>query len=164
MVELPAVHPRTVRPTGRSPRAHSPDAKSRGTRDNAARLLHMEPVRVHHTFLARCIDRRKSNRTNHPISYLNTLLKTRRESIEAIMRELISSWRFLVCQCDIAFSVVTFVLFCFVFVFLLSFNPRPFVQSLFDTQAPRPAATRSRLTTVCALFSFVDFSLLWRWR
>ena len=34
MVQLPEVHPRTVRPTERSPRAQNPDAKSRGTRDN----------------------------------------------------------------------------------------------------------------------------------
>ena len=44
MVQLPNVHPRTVRPTERSPRAHNPDAKSRGTRDNAVRLRHEEPT------------------------------------------------------------------------------------------------------------------------
>ena len=46
MVQLPEVHPRTVRPTERSPRAQNPDAKSRGTRDNAIRLRHVEPARV----------------------------------------------------------------------------------------------------------------------
>ena len=46
MVQLPEVHPRTVRPTKRSPRAPNPDAKSRGTRDNAVRLRHVEPARV----------------------------------------------------------------------------------------------------------------------
>ena len=46
MVQLPEVHPRTVRPTERSPRAQSPDAKSRGTRGNAVRLRHVEPTRV----------------------------------------------------------------------------------------------------------------------
>ena len=46
MVQLPEVHPRTVRPTQRSPRAQTPDAKSRGTRDNAVRLRHVEPARV----------------------------------------------------------------------------------------------------------------------
>ena len=35
------------------------------------------------------------------------------------------------------FSGVTFVLFCFVLVFMLSLKPRPFVQPLFDMQAPR---------------------------
>ena len=46
MVQLPEVHPRTVRPTEHSPRAQNPDAKSRGTRDNAVRLRHVEPARV----------------------------------------------------------------------------------------------------------------------
>ena len=46
MVQLPEVHPRTVRPTKRSPRAQNPDAKSRGTQDNAVRLRHVEPARV----------------------------------------------------------------------------------------------------------------------
>ena len=46
MVQLPEVHPRTVRPTERSPRAQNQHAKSRGTRDNAVRLRHVEPARV----------------------------------------------------------------------------------------------------------------------
>ena len=46
IVQLPEVHPRTVRPTESSPRAQNPDAKSRGTRDNAVRLRHVEPARV----------------------------------------------------------------------------------------------------------------------
>ena len=46
MVPLLEVHPRTVRPTERSPRAQNTDAKSRDTRDNAARLRHVEPARV----------------------------------------------------------------------------------------------------------------------
>ena len=33
-------------PTERSPRAQNPDAKSRGTRDNAVRLRHVGPARV----------------------------------------------------------------------------------------------------------------------
>ena len=45
-VQLPEVHPRTVRPTERSPRAQNPDAKSQGTRNNAVRLCHVEPARV----------------------------------------------------------------------------------------------------------------------
>ena len=40
-VQLPEVHPRTVPPTERYPRAQNPDAKSRGTR-----LRHVEPARV----------------------------------------------------------------------------------------------------------------------
>ena len=46
VVQLPEVNPRTVRPTERSPRAQNPDAKSRGTRDNAVWLCHVEPARV----------------------------------------------------------------------------------------------------------------------
>ena len=46
IVQLPEVHPLTVRPTERSPRAQNTDAKSRGTRDNAVRLRHVEPARV----------------------------------------------------------------------------------------------------------------------
>ena len=45
-VQLPEVHPRTVRPTERYPRAQTPDAKSRGTLDNAVRLRRVEPARV----------------------------------------------------------------------------------------------------------------------
>ena len=46
MVQLPEVHPRTVRPIERSPRAQNPETKSRGTRGNAVRLRHMEPAHV----------------------------------------------------------------------------------------------------------------------
>ena len=46
MVQLPQVHSRTVRPTERSPRAQNPGATSRGTRDSAVRLRHVEPARV----------------------------------------------------------------------------------------------------------------------
>ena len=46
MVQLPEVHPRTVRPTEHSPQAQNLDAKSRGTRDNAVRLRHVEPACV----------------------------------------------------------------------------------------------------------------------
>ena len=46
MVQLPEVHPQTVRPAERSPQAQTPYAKSRGTRDNAVRLGHVEPARV----------------------------------------------------------------------------------------------------------------------
>ena len=46
MVQLPELHPRTVRQTECSSRAQNPDAKSRGTRDNAVRLRHVEPARL----------------------------------------------------------------------------------------------------------------------
>ena len=53
-----------------------------------------------------------------------------------------------------SFSGVTFVLFCFVFVFMLSLKPRPLVQSSLDTQVPRVA------TRVFSVF----FPLLFIWR
>ena len=94
MVQLPEVLPRTVRPTERSPRAQNPDANSHGTRDNAARLRHVDPRachydtlrRAHHRFLTRCIGWRKHNRADHPISCLDTLVKTGSESIEVTLR------------------------------------------------------------------------------
>ena len=45
--------------------------------------------RAHHSFLTRCIGWRKNKRTDNPISYLDMLMKTRSESIEAIMRRWI---------------------------------------------------------------------------
>ena len=41
---------------------------------------------THHSFLTRCVGWRKYNRTKHPISYLDTLMKTENESINAIVR------------------------------------------------------------------------------
>ena len=71
--------------------------KSRGARDNAVRLRHVEPARVplhdtlrraHHRFLTRCIGWRKHNRADHSISCLDTLTikKTGSESIETNLR------------------------------------------------------------------------------
>ena len=42
--------------------------------------------RAHHRFLTRCISWRKHNRADHPISYLDTLMKTGSESIEVTLR------------------------------------------------------------------------------
>ena len=42
--------------------------------------------RAHHRFSTRCIGWRKHNRADHPISYLDTLVKTGSESIEATLR------------------------------------------------------------------------------
>ena len=42
--------------------------------------------RAHHMFLTHCIGWRKHNRTDHPISYLVTLVKTGSESTEATLR------------------------------------------------------------------------------
>ena len=94
MVQLPEVHPRTLRPTERSPRAQNPDAKSRGTQDNTVRLRHVEPARVPLRHAApsppQVLDSlhrwRKHNRADHPISYLDTLIKTKSESIEGTLR------------------------------------------------------------------------------
>ena len=47
--------------------------------------------RAHHRFLTRCIGWRRHNRAERPISYLDTLVKTRSESIEATLRR----WRIL---------------------------------------------------------------------
>ena len=51
------------------------------------RACHYDTLRrAHHRFLTRCIGWRKNNRADHPISYLDTLLKTGSESIEATLR------------------------------------------------------------------------------
>ena len=64
----------------------------------------------------------------------------------------------------LSFSGVTFVSFCFDFVFLLSLKPRPFVQSFFVLRyACAPTATRSYLTTACVLFSSCFFLFLFLW-
>ena len=53
----------------------------------SSRACHYDSLRrAHHRFLTRCIDWRKHNRADHPISYLDTLIKTGRESIEATLR------------------------------------------------------------------------------
>ena len=41
--------------------------------------------RAHHSFLTRCIGWRKNNRADHPIPYLDTLIKTGSESIDATL-------------------------------------------------------------------------------
>ena len=58
-----------------------------------------------------------------------------------------------------SFSGVTFVLFCFVFVFMFSLKPRPFIQLSFDSA---PIATR----VSSSLFGDVAFSeyLLYHFR
>ena len=79
----------------KSSRAQNPDAKSRRTQDNVVRrcvtwgprACHYDTLRrAHHRFLTRCIGWRKQNRADHPISYLDTLIKTGSESIEATLR------------------------------------------------------------------------------
>ena len=43
--------------------------------------------RAHHRFLTRCIGWRKHDRADHPICYLDALVKTGSESIEATLRK-----------------------------------------------------------------------------
>ena len=51
------------------------------------RACHYDTLRrAHHRSLTRCIDWRKHNRADHPISYLDALIKTESESIEATLR------------------------------------------------------------------------------
>ena len=51
------------------------------------RACHYDTLRrAHHRFLTRCIGWRKHNRADHPISYLDTLVKTGSESVEATLR------------------------------------------------------------------------------
>ena len=51
------------------------------------RAYHYDTLRrAHHRFLTRCIGWRKHDRADHPISYLDTLVKTGSESIEATLR------------------------------------------------------------------------------
>ena len=51
------------------------------------RTYHYDTLRrAHHRFLTRCIGWRKQNRAGHPMSYLDTLIKTGSESIEATLR------------------------------------------------------------------------------
>ena len=51
------------------------------------RACHYDTLRrARHRFLTRCIGWRKHNRADHPISYLDKLIKTGSESIEATLR------------------------------------------------------------------------------
>ena len=51
------------------------------------RACHNDTLRrAYHRFLTRCIGWRKNDRADHPISYLDTLIKTGSESIEATLR------------------------------------------------------------------------------
>ena len=51
------------------------------------RACHYDTLRrAHHRFLTRCIGWRKHNRAHHPSSYLDRLIKTGSESVEATLR------------------------------------------------------------------------------
>ena len=70
------------------------------------RACHHDTLRrAYHRFLTRCIGWRKHNRADHPISYLDTLIKTGSESIEATLRrrrilfaDLWRAWRIQDCR------------------------------------------------------------------
>ena len=52
----------------------------------SSRACHYDTLRrAHHRFFTRRIGWQKHNRADHPISYLDTLIKTGRESIEATL-------------------------------------------------------------------------------
>ena len=54
---------------------------------SSPRACHYDTLRrAHHRFLTCCIDWRKHRRADHPIFYLDTLIKTGSESIEATLR------------------------------------------------------------------------------
>ena len=53
---------------------------------SSPRACHYDTLRrAHHSILTRCIGWRKHNRAHHPIFYLDTLIKTESESIEAAL-------------------------------------------------------------------------------
>ena len=93
-VQLPEVYPRTVRPTECSPQAQHPDPKSRGTRNNAVRLRHVEPARVplqhvapSSSQLPDSLHRLAKEQSRRPPDFLSRHTnETGSESIRAIMR------------------------------------------------------------------------------
>ena len=94
MVQLLEVHPRTVRLTERSLklkirmlRAEVLETMLYGCVTWSPRACPYDTLRRgHHRFLTRCISWRNHNRADLPISYLDTLIKTESESIEATLR------------------------------------------------------------------------------
>ena len=90
MVQLPEVHPRTVRPTQRSPRAQRMlrtevfETMMYGCVTWSQRACHNDTLRrAPHRFLTRCISWRKHNRADHTISCPDTRIKAGCESTEA---------------------------------------------------------------------------------
>ena len=71
----------------RMPRAEVRETIPYGCVTWSPRACHYDTLRrAHHRFLTRCIGWRKHNRADHPISYLDMLVKTGSESIEATLR------------------------------------------------------------------------------
>ena len=68
------------------PRAEVLETMLYGCATWSPRACHYDTLRrAQHRFLTRCIGWRKHNRADHPISYLDTLIKTGSESIEATL-------------------------------------------------------------------------------
>ena len=95
MVQLPEVHPRTVRPTERPPRAQNLDATTEvlqkmlygGCVTWSLRACHYDTLRrAHYSFLNRFIGQRDNNGTDLPISCMDNLMKAGSQSVDAIMR------------------------------------------------------------------------------
>ena len=85
MMQIQEVHPRTVRPIECFPqtqirmlRAEVLETRLYGCVTWNPRAYHYDTLRrAHHRFLTRCIGWRKhNNRADHPISYLDMLIKT----------------------------------------------------------------------------------------
>ena len=55
--------------------------------------------RTHHNFLTRCISRRKNNRTDHPISYLDASRQVHAGG-GSCLRDLWRAWRTPDCRCS----------------------------------------------------------------
>ena len=94
MVQLPEVHPRTVRPTERSPRAQNPMLRAKVLETMLYSCVTWSPQacnydtlrRAYNSFLTHCIGWRKTNHAGHPISYMDTLMTPKSETIEATLR------------------------------------------------------------------------------
>ena len=79
-------------------RAEVPETMLYGCVTWSPRACHYDTLRrAHHRFLTRGIGWRKHNRADHPISYLDTLVKTGSESIEATLRRR-RAWRIRDCR------------------------------------------------------------------
>ena len=71
----------------RMPRAEVLETMLYGCVTWSPRSCHYETLRrAHHRFLTRCFGWRKHNRADHPIFYLDTLIKAGSENIEATLR------------------------------------------------------------------------------
>ena len=69
-------------------RAEVPETMLYGCAQWSPRACHYDKLRqAHHRLFTRCIGWRQHNRADRPISYLDTLIKTGSESIEATLTQ-----------------------------------------------------------------------------